>query len=397
MAAKSENGRRSYGTGSLFVKTDSAGRESWYGKWRSNGRQIKRRLGWKRSEGSKDGLTRRQAEAELRKLMAEVAAPRAVGERLTIAELGQRYVRDLERGGRKRTTIIAVNLALRVHLEPFFGERAIDAIDPEDIDDLVALMQSRGLAPKTIRNYIGTLSAMFNFARSQRRPLISANPCNRVKLPPVKERTEIRFLDVDEVEALVANVPDRPYQRLDRAMFLTAAMTGLRQGECIALRWRDVDWAAGRIRVRQNYVRGEYGTPKSKRSTRSVPMADRVAGELDRLFQASARQGDDDLVFTDPHSGGRYTGRDCSTASERPSGPRGWTRSGRSTTCGTPSARAWPRPACRCGRSRSGWATATSRPRRSTPTMRRVPMRQPSSKRRSPRLYAPQYVRCRRI
>lgn len=82
-------------------------------------------------------------------------------------------------------------------------------------------------------------------------------------------------------------------------------MTGLRQGELIALRWRDVDWGASRVRVRQNYVLGEFGTPKSRRSHRSVPMADRLlGGELDRLFQASRRQGDDDLVFADPSTRG---------------------------------------------------------------------------------------------
>ena len=50
-------------------------------------------------------------------------------------------------------------------------------------------------------------------------------------------------------------------------------MTGLRRGELLALRWCDVDWLAQRVRVRQNYVRGQFGTPKSKRSTRSVPLA----------------------------------------------------------------------------------------------------------------------------
>jgi integrase len=94
------------------------------------------------------------------------------------------------------------------------------------------------------------------------------------------------------------------YRAIDRALYVTAAMTGLRQGELIALRWRDVDWTAARIRVRQNYVLGEFGTPKSRRSTRSVPMADRVAGELDRLHQSSERQADDDLVFADPAHGG---------------------------------------------------------------------------------------------
>jgi integrase len=80
-------------------------------------------------------------------------------------------------------------------------------------------------------------------------------------------------------------------------------MTGLRQGELLALRWRDVDWTAARIRVRQNWVLGEFGTPKSKRSTRSVPMADEVGGELERLFKWSRWQGDDHLVFAHPATG----------------------------------------------------------------------------------------------
>jgi integrase len=91
-----------------------------------------------------------------------------------------------------------------------------------------------------------------------------------------------------------------PFQAIDRALYLTAAMTGLRQGELVALRWRDVDWTAARIRVRQNHVLGEFGTPKSRRSTRSVPMADPVAAELERLYQRSSWQDDDDLVFADP-------------------------------------------------------------------------------------------------
>ncbi len=97
---------------------------------------------------------------------------------------------------------------------------------------------------------------------------------------------------------------DGAFQAIDRALYLTAAMTGLRQGELVALRWRDVDWTAGRIRVRQNYVLGEFGTPKSRRSTRSVPMADEVARELDQLSRADADADGDDLVFADPYTGG---------------------------------------------------------------------------------------------
>ena len=86
-------------------------------------------------------------------------------------------------------------------------------------------------------------------------------------------------------------------------LYLTATMTGMRQGEVRALRWQDIDWLASRVRVRRNYVRGKYGTPKSRRSTRSVPLADRLAGELERHYQASNYQSDDDLVFCHPHTG----------------------------------------------------------------------------------------------
>jgi integrase len=55
--------------------------------------------------------------------------------------------------------------------------------------------------------------------------------------------------------------------------------------------------------VRRNFTRQEFGTPKSKRSSRSVPMADRVAGELERHFKRSAYQGDEDLVFCHPQTG----------------------------------------------------------------------------------------------
>jgi integrase len=66
---------------------------------------------------------------------------------------------------------------------------------------------------------------------------------------------------------------------------------------------RDVDWVAGRIRIRRSYVRGEFGVPKSKRSSRSVPLADRLAGELERYFQGSDYQADDALVFGNPQTG----------------------------------------------------------------------------------------------
>jgi integrase len=59
---------------------------------------------------------------------------------------------------------------------------------------------------------------------------------------------DIRYLDRDEVEALLRAIPDDRLGPTDQALYPTATMAGLRQGELIALRWRDVDWVAGVIR-----------------------------------------------------------------------------------------------------------------------------------------------------
>lgn len=80
-------------------------------------------------------------------------------------------------------------------------------------------------------------------------------------------------------------------------------MTGLRQGELLGLRWRDVDFAAKKVRVVSPFVRGEFGDPKSEGSGRSAPLADRVAKALEKLRASSAYNTDSDLVFCHPETG----------------------------------------------------------------------------------------------
>jgi integrase len=83
-------------------------------------------------------------------------------------------------------------------------------------------------------------------------------------------------------------------------------MTGFAPGELIALRWKDVDWEAGLIRVRRNYTRGRFGTPKRKRSSRSVPMPERVTAALKQHFKRSNYTGADNLVFGHPETGAPF-------------------------------------------------------------------------------------------
>jgi integrase len=355
--------RRPRGTGAVFEKG-----KRWYGQWYLRGRLVKRSLGAVRQPGSRDGLTRTQAEARLRELMLETSsAPPPVAERMTISDVGDRRIKQLARSGRKPDTTLAnYESEIRIHFAPHFGEKSVDEITADDIEDFVdgcldaADRLDRGLAElsvKTVRNLYVHLNGIFEFAISK--GWCHANPCRAVDKPasPEDDDTEIRFLDQAELDALLdgtttpvcrhtpatlaraaqartlrdverlewQHVGDRlgcsaatavylyratpeavledDLARVDRALYLSAAMTGLRQGELLGLRWRDVDWAAQKIRVVRPYVRGKFRTPKSRTSSRAVPMADRVGRELELLFQASAYQAEDDLVFGHPHTG----------------------------------------------------------------------------------------------
>jgi integrase len=290
--------RRSYGTGSLFVY-----RGAWYGQWRVGGRVVKRKVGAKREPGGRDGMTRTQAERRLRQLMDEVrhAPPER---KMTIEDAGAGYLHHVEHVMlRKPSTVQDYQSILSAHLIPYFSQRDLARITT---DDFAAYMAAKStLSPKTISNHLNFAHGLFAYAMD--RGWVSANPVAAVKRPrQTGADPDIRFLEVAELDALLRAVPDDELGAVERPLYLSAALTGLRQGELIALRWRDVDWAVGMVRVRRSITRGKLGKPKSKRSSRGVPMADRVAAELERHFQRSAFQGDDDLVFCHPHTGGPY-------------------------------------------------------------------------------------------
>jgi integrase len=294
------NGRRAYGTGSVYLKGGV-----WMGAWRAGGRRTKRSLGPIKSAARPDGLTKKHAERRLRELRERVSSGEVFGPRPTFAQVAERHVARLDALGRKRSTIEDYRGYLRTHLVPAFGDTPVADLTRENIERFMLQKLREGSAAKSVRNWLGLLHGILAYA--EREGHIPANPAKHVAKPQVVESDpDLKFLNLEELDKLLEAVPGDDLGQMERTLYLAAAMTGLRQGEALALRWRDIDWVASRIRVRRAYVRGEFNSPKSARSSRSVPLADKVARELERHFQRSAYQGDGDLVFSHPHTGRPY-------------------------------------------------------------------------------------------
>ncbi|MEO8966683.1 MAG: site-specific integrase [Solirubrobacteraceae bacterium] len=256
-----------------------------------------------RTEGRADGLTKAQAERVLRR-MREIESPRLTpdGQRLTMEEAGREFCQRLELKGRRKSHRLTVASDLANHIAPFFAAKTLDRVGPEDIERYISAKR-KTLAIKTIRNHVNTMHSIFDLGL--RKGWCQINPVKLADRPTLKKtETRIQFLDQVELEQLLAtSYPDDPFGRIEPTLYLTAAMTGLRQGELLGLRWRDVDFDARKLRVVSPFVRGEFGDPKSAGSGRSVPMAERVAIVLGELCEHSYYAHDRDLVFCHPETG----------------------------------------------------------------------------------------------
>jgi integrase len=130
-------------------------------------------------------------------------------------------------------------------------------------------------------------------------PTLERHRAAVVDRPRLERSDEIRFLDQPELEALLRATPDLT----DQALFLAAAMTGLRQGELLALPWMDIDWTAAKIRVRRNYVRGHWTTPSRAAPPARCRWQTGWPGSLSCTSSAPAYQHDEHLVFCHPAKG----------------------------------------------------------------------------------------------
>jgi integrase len=281
-------------SGHIF-RVDRARGPVWYAKYRlPDGRQVQKKIGpaWtERGRPAAGYFTKRLAEDWLRDVMDQTrrgTLPGLVRTGATFADAAAEWLRYIEHDrGRKPSTLRGYRSTLNAHLLPAFGSMPVEGVTTDVIERWLAGFDG------SVRMRNKLLIQLHGILRRARKVYgLSGNAAAEVEKFPQRRTGDIDVFSPEEVWALVRAAAGP----LDAALFLTAAFTGLRMGELLALCWRDVDFTGSVIRVRASYYLGSLTTPKSGK-VRAVPMAPDVAGALAQLSQREHWVGDDDQVF----------------------------------------------------------------------------------------------------
>lgn len=214
-----------------------------------------------RRQRSKRGFVRqRDAERALREVLGEVEAGTYVEPVNDTVEqwlhecLQSRKPTDPSATHRRRGKLAPSTWAqyrtyIVSYVVPTIGHLRLRDLSARDLGNLYDVLEreggrkGEGLAPKTIANVHGILSAAFKSAVTRGR--IAASPLDRLEHPPSVERTRTRWWSPEQLRTFLEHVqPDRLY-----AAWLLFATTGMRRGEVAGLGWDAVDLDRGTVTV----------------------------------------------------------------------------------------------------------------------------------------------------
>jgi integrase len=270
------------------------------GKTRRSGRwQVRYRDGTKQFSRSFD--TKKEAEdfeanTHVRRRQGEWVDPR--GARTRFDEWAEQ-VFDSWRHLRP-TTRARYRNALDTQLLARFGDYQLGELTRLELDTWVSEI-STGYAPSTVHKAAILMGKILDAAVDNK--LIANNTMRRIKLPAIpNKRDDVVFLTHEQIDRLADCVGD-DY----RAAVYVGAYCGLRAGELLGLRIKDLDMLRKELTV-QNAVweadgqQGE-GPPKTKASIRRVPIAPRALEELAAHLAREERRDPEAYVFAAPQGG----------------------------------------------------------------------------------------------
>ena len=194
----------------------------------------------------------------------------------------------------KPSTVRGYQEAFNLHVRQDLGAVKLGDVTRRHVQGLADSLSADGRSPSTVRNALMPIRVIFR--RALRDGLVSVNPTGGVELPANRSRR----VEIVSPEAAANLIDALPAER-DRALWATAFYAGLRRGELMALRWRDLDLAGGTLSVEKSYdpKARQYVEPKSRAGRRRVPIADVLRGHLRALAIASKRSDPGALVFSE--------------------------------------------------------------------------------------------------
>jgi len=288
-------------TGHVF-RVERARGPAWYAKYRlPDGRQVQKKLGpaWSgRGRPAAGYFTKRLAEDWLRATLDEArrgVLPGMVATGATVSDAAAEWLRYVEHDRACKPSTIADYRHTVDRLMRDLGALRLEDVTPELLE---RWKSTQTVSNRTVAKYLVILHGIFK--RAMKVWGLPRNPAADVERPRFRISDDLDAFSPEEVWALSRAAASEQ----DSTLFLTAAFTGLRMGELLALEWRDVDFSGEAIRVRRSYnAHGGLGSPKSGK-VRSVPMVADVARALALLADRENFVSDEDLVF--PGELGRF-------------------------------------------------------------------------------------------
>jgi integrase len=198
--------------------------------------------------------------------------PKSLKEVPTLTMFAPRFLDGHARANRQKASgVAAKEMIIRVHLAPTLGDRPLDAIKTEDIQQLKRRLGAK--APKTVDNVLTVLSVLLKKAVEWE--VIERMPCTIKLLRVTKSSTS--FYDFEEYERLV--VASRSTDGRAHLIVLLGGEAGLRLGEMVALEWGDIDLVKRQLCVQRSAWKGLVATTKGGR-LRYVPLTARLTAAL---------------------------------------------------------------------------------------------------------------------
>jgi integrase len=208
--------------------------------------------------------------------------------RQTLAEFASNFVETYATTNNKASEVHSKRRFLRKHLLPYLGKLCLDQITTMKIEEYKKAKTAEGYKPKTVNNHLAVLRKLLNVAVEWK--MLTAQQLPKVKALKVGEQ-DFDWLSFEEATALVKAADDPQW----KAMIVVGLKTGLRLGELRALRWKDINFQAGRLTVKQAAWEEVVGTPKNGKA-REVPLSQ----ECLEALQVQKKRSRGQLVFSGP-------------------------------------------------------------------------------------------------